>query len=108
MYFQKFEMVLSLKGAICKTPMKKDLLMQQMMLAALVNQKFCFKIFTSDLNIYLSYHNIGLMADRHKVNSFFGHVGIEHASVEFRILNAWFYNYTIKKFLHRKSLIRFI
>ena len=39
---------------------------------------------------------------------FFGHVGIEHASVEFRILNAWFYMYTIKTFLHRKSLIRCI
>ena len=29
-------------------------------------------------------------------NSFFSHVGIEHASVEFPILNAWFY-YTYSK-----------
>ena len=36
---------------------------------------------------------------------FFSHVGIEHASAEFRILNAWFYMYTIKRFLHRKALI---
>ena len=33
---------------------------------------------------------------------------IEHASVEFRILNAWFYMYAIKKFVHRKSIVRFI
>ena len=40
--------------------------------------------------------------------SFFSHVGIEHASVEFRILNAWFYNmYSKQKVLDTMYIYSF-
>ena len=40
-------------------------------------------------------------------NSFFSHVDIEHASVEFRILNAWFYMYSKQKVLDTMYIYSF-